>query len=433
MTEPIAASAGRLAPLALEAVVQVRHDLRTFVNQILGYSEMLLETAAEEGPAELIAPLHRINDLGKDVLDLIRDRLNPGRTEFVRNDFLGLGQDLGLPIAELSATSLAMLPRVEQPGLDECLRDVRNLLVAVDHLAEFRDQVLLTEMSPAAAQVHTSLAGRSNSSLPAEKDFATQEPSGEAESVSGPGPFRILVVDDVEANRDVLRRRLERQGYKVVVVADGRQALQALEAGGIDLVLLDILMPEVDGFQVLQEVKSRPVWRDLPVIMISSLDEIQSVVRCIELGAEDFLPKPFDPVLLRARVGACLEKKRLRDQEHEYLRQVAAVTAAASAVEEGHFDPAKLEEVALRADELGRLARVFQRMGHEVQLRVQRLKTQVDQLKIEIDETRKNRQVAEVTGTDYFQQLRKKAQDLRQRVRKTALGGAEPTPPGILS
>ena len=152
-----------------------------------------------------------------------------------------------------------MLPRVEQPGLDECLRDVRNLLVAVDHLAEFRDQVLLTEMSPAAAQVHTSLAGRSNSSLPAEKDFATQEPSGEAESVSGPGPFRILVVDDVEANRDVLRRRLERQGYKVVVVADGRQALQALEAGGIDLVLLDILMPEVDGFQVLQEVKSRPV------------------------------------------------------------------------------------------------------------------------------------------------------------------------------
>ena len=87
MTEPIAASAGRLAPLALEAVVQVRHDLRIFVNQILGYSEMLLETAAEEGPAELIAPLHRINDLGKDVLDLIRDRLNPGRTEFVPTIF----------------------------------------------------------------------------------------------------------------------------------------------------------------------------------------------------------------------------------------------------------------------------------------------------------------------------------------------------------
>ena len=133
----------------------------------------------------------------------------------------------------------------------------------------------------------------------------------------------LLVVDDNEDNRFTLTRRLKREGYTNVVVAEnGRQALDALAERPFDLVLLDIMMPEMDGYQVLEHLKSDMALRDIPVIMISALDELDSVVRCIKLGAEDYLPKPFNAVLLKARIGACLEKKRLRDQEASYLKQI---------------------------------------------------------------------------------------------------------------
>ena len=132
----------------------------------------------------------------------------------------------------------------------------------------------------------------------------------------------LLVVDDNEMNREVLSRRLQREGHTVAVAESGPQSLEMIEANSFDLVLLDIMMPDMDGYQVLERLKSDDVLRHIPVIMLSALDEIDSVVRCIELGAEDYLSKPFNPVLLRARIGACLEKKRLRDQERLYLQQI---------------------------------------------------------------------------------------------------------------
>jgi CheY-like chemotaxis protein len=134
----------------------------------------------------------------------------------------------------------------------------------------------------------------------------------------------LLVVDDNEANRDMLSRRLARLGYTVALAEDGRTALARLREGSFDLMLLDIMMPDMDGYQVLQQVKADERLRDLPVIVLSALDETASAVRCIELGAEDYLPKPFDSVLLRARISACLEKKRLRDREKLYLQQIEA-------------------------------------------------------------------------------------------------------------
>jgi adenylate cyclase len=114
----------------------------------------------------------------------------------------------------------------------------------------------------------------------------------------------------------------------VQAAADGLQALKMIDTGAFDLVLLDIMMPELNGYQVLEHLKNSPNWRDLPVIMISALDEMDSVVRCIELGAADYLSKPFNPVLLRARVGACLEKKRLSDLEKEQKRELEELNAA---------------------------------------------------------------------------------------------------------
>jgi adenylate cyclase len=144
----------------------------------------------------------------------------------------------------------------------------------------------------------------------------------------------ILVVDDDPLNRAILRRGLEREGHGVATAEDGLEALMAMRAGEVDLVLLDIVMPRMDGFGVLDEMKSDPALRDIPVIMISAVDDHESVIRCIEAGAEDHLPKPFDPVLLRARINAGLARKRLHALERGRLRDVFARFLPESVVEE---------------------------------------------------------------------------------------------------
>jgi len=135
---------------------------------------------------------------------------------------------------------------------------------------------------------------------------------------------RILVVDDNAANRDVLERRLTREGHAVVTAADGAQGLELAAEGDFDLVLLDLIMPEVSGFEVLTRLKGDARTAHVPVIVISALDELDSVVRCIEAGAEDYLPKPFDPILLRTRINSSLEKKWLRDREKKFVADLEA-------------------------------------------------------------------------------------------------------------
>jgi adenylate cyclase len=141
-------------------------------------------------------------------------------------------------------------------------------------------------------------------------------------------PARLLVVDDNKVNRLLLTRSLELQGHSATAADNGRVALEMLRKEPFDLALLDIEMPEMDGFQVLAEIHSDLRLRDLPVIVTSSLEGVENIVRCIELGAEDYLAKPVNPVLLRARIGASLEKKRLRDQQKELVRRFATSEVA---------------------------------------------------------------------------------------------------------
>lgn len=223
----------------------------------------------------------------------------------------------------------------------------------------------------------------------------------------------VLVVDDDAVNRTMLTHLLERDGHGVTIAGDGQAALEVLRRTPVDVVLLDIVMPGMDGYAVLGRMKADDDLRDLPVIVISGVDETDAVVRCIELGADDHLAKPCDPVLLRARIGAGLARKRLRDLEREYIEEVSRVAAAAGAVEAGTFDAASLDGVAVRDDALGQLARVFRRMAAEVQARERALRDQVDQLRIEIDRSRTSRRVAEIADTEYFQDLRRRAADLR--------------------
>jgi len=141
-------------------------------------------------------------------------------------------------------------------------------------------------------------------------------------------PGTILVVDDNRVNSLLLSRGLEQQGHTVVFAKHGREGLDLLRRRHFDLMLLDVLMPELDGYQVLAELKLDPHLRDVPVIMTSSLDELDSVIKCIEMGAEDYLTKPINPVLLNARITASLEKKRLRDQQRELISKFATKEVA---------------------------------------------------------------------------------------------------------
>lgn len=329
------------------SLVELRHALRTPLNHIIGYSEMLMEEAGEGTPASLVADLQRIHTAGKQLQRVISGLLDPPAPD------PGDQRDAPASRAASEPPSVA--------GLDE----------------------------PAARADH--------------------------HAASDAGGGRLLVIDDNEGNRDMLSRRLRREGYRVATAASGPDGLKLLESESIDLVLLDVLMPGMNGYDVLTALKAQERWQDIPVIMVSALGEIRSVVRCIEQGAEDYLTKPFDPILLRARIGACLEKKRLRDQEVRYLNDVARVTAAAAAVEAGVFEADSLAEVTGRSDELGRLARVFQRMALEIQAREQLLKRKIRELRIEIDEAKKAKQVAEITETAYFEQLQKRARELKGR------------------
>ncbi|HUU74137.1 MAG TPA: adenylate/guanylate cyclase domain-containing response regulator [Burkholderiales bacterium] len=139
---------------------------------------------------------------------------------------------------------------------------------------------------------------------------------------------RLLIVEDNKVNRLLLARSVEMQGHHVTQVENGRAALQMLRREPFDLLLLDIEMPEMDGFAVLEEMKADVDLQDLPVIVTSSVEGLNNIVRCIGLGAEDYLPKPLNPVLLKARIDASLEKKRLRDQLKELLRRFATSEVA---------------------------------------------------------------------------------------------------------
>jgi two-component system, sensor histidine kinase and response regulator len=226
-----------------------------------------------------------------------------------------LRHELRTPLNQIIGYSELMIEDAVERGRDDMVPDLEKIRTAGKNLLALVNQIG-AEATPA---LHGMVAGQLDGRAIV-RGFHTpvQEPD---ESLSDT-PGVILVVDDNETNRDMLSRRLERQGHRVVSVAGGTEALERVAGEPFDVVLLDVMMPVMDGYEVLTRLKEDPQARHIPVIMISALDELDSVVRCIEIGAEDYLPKPFNPVLLRARLGASLEKKRLRDREIELFREL---------------------------------------------------------------------------------------------------------------
>jgi CheY-like chemotaxis protein len=194
----------------------------------------------------------------------------------------------------------------------------------------------------------------------------------------------MLVVDDVEQLRGVLQRKLERKSHTVVCASSGPEALHLSTAQSFDIVLLDMMMPHMDGFETLDRLKASPATRDLPVIMISGSYDTASIARCIERGAADYLPKPFDPDLLHARINACLVDRDARKPEKEYQRDVIRVVSAAVEVERGTYTIGSLIGVSERGDDLGTLARIFDSMAAGIRQRERTLREQMERLREEI-------------------------------------------------
>jgi adenylate cyclase len=319
----MSAGAGPPPDRARDALfAHLRHELRTPVNAILGYSEMLLE---DETPDHVRPDLERIQSAGRTLLTLINEILDPARvgggsTEDMEAASARIRHDLRTPVNAILGYSEMLIEDAQASGQDHSVDDLKRI-----HGAGQKLLIVIDDTMRLSAGARTGVTEERDTqvSMMIEQAVSSLHARDEQERKATEGG-RILVVDDNEINRDMISRRLVRQGYTPFTAQNGREALERLRAEPFDLVLLDILMPEMNGYQVLEQLKRDPDLRHLPVIMISALDEIESVVRCIEIGAEDYLPKPFNPVVLRARIGASLEKKRLRDREVLYLSQIEA-------------------------------------------------------------------------------------------------------------
>ena len=297
---------------------QYRHDLRTPFNLIIGYSEMLIEDAEEDGDEFLLSHLNRTLTDAQSLLNLVDEILDPSSRGPSQER---LNRDLLFPLSHLLSHVERLREQCEQGERDDVLPDIERILKAVRRLDQLVAMGTINKAAGAARTDPEYTAARSDTSDAAAK-VKTPQLKKRTVLAGKTETGKILVVDDNESNRNMLSRRLERQGHTTRLAENGIRALEKLRQEDFDLVLLDVMMPEMDGYEVLERLHNDDKLRGLPVIMISALDQLDTVVRCIELGAEDYLPKPFNPVVLRARIGACLEKKRLRDRERAYIKKL---------------------------------------------------------------------------------------------------------------
>jgi class 3 adenylate cyclase/CheY-like chemotaxis protein len=337
--EPGAAAA---PPLPREVLRNLRHELRTPLNHILGYSEFLIEDAEDREASELIPALEAIHDPAQQALSVVIDLLDAAKLEAGTGGPYAACAALAPLVEEINARGAALETQAVALGMEKVLADVRRIVTAAQQLRELVHQGLEPGALPRAPDVGDQSAGTLARMAP--EDMLSPNHLAAA---------TILVVDDNEFNRDMLEKRLVLLGHTVITAENGRQALDLLATAAVDLMLLDIMMPVMNGYEVLEVRRADPRLRDVPCLVISAVDELDSVVRCVEMGAEDYLPKPFNPVLLRARIGACLEKKRLRDQEKGHL-----ATIERQADELAGWNRTLEERVAQQVAELERLARL---------------------------------------------------------------------------
>jgi adenylate cyclase len=224
------------------------------------------------------------------------------------------GKDLDSLLS--ASAALETLLKQDEPDADKLQHDIRNILGAIRGYAE----LLLEDLGEKAPQLRASLQRML-------KAVAAATDDGQPSSIRPPrsgngGTATVLAVDDSADNRELLGRYLAREGHTVLAASSGAEALQLLQEEAVDVVLLDLIMPGMDGSEVLKHIKENSAWRAIPVIVISGRQDMDGIISCIEAGADDYLFKPFNQVLLQARITAGLERKRWHDREEQYREQL---------------------------------------------------------------------------------------------------------------
>lgn len=314
-------------PTAKEYFSLMRHELRTPLNAVIGYGEMMQEDAQDYFLDGYRRQLDEVVALGKELNVAVQDLLGTPEIRETPDvvDVDGLRQDVIKRLTPVAETLLTVSTHLTVKANDEdqaiLVSNLERVHTSAKRFIALLQQIATQEGYGWGGEAETSqktldLVQQYQSYVSTQKSLST---GLDQHKVAG---GRILVVDDNEMNRSLLFDQLYRQGHTVEVVDNGAEAIQRLREKPFDIVLLDVMMPVMDGIQTLDMIKTDPKTKELPVIMLSAVDDMDKVVRCIEMGAEEYLPKPFERVLLQARIGAALEKKRLRDRERMYLEQI---------------------------------------------------------------------------------------------------------------
>ncbi|MEP3639849.1 MAG: adenylate/guanylate cyclase domain-containing protein [Paracoccaceae bacterium] len=279
------------------------------VEVILGYQELIVEDVQSSGPPEALKDAQQVlkaaRQLHKIVCDLVESNEKFADAAVVRHDLL-------TPVNAILGYSELLIEEYSEvleasvlADLNMVIAESTKFLTQVDGLLDVSSGILDTQSSDVDVGIAAGLARTLSESIPDRAETG-----------------RILVIDDVEANRELLRRHLVRRNHTVVTAATALEALSLLKVTNFELLLVDVLMPDMNGIDLLGELKSDENLRDIPVIMVSGLKEYSMVARCIAAGAEDYLHKPIDPLLLHSRIGTCLERVRWQRRERLYLNRI---------------------------------------------------------------------------------------------------------------
>jgi len=288
---------GRRAEQMLAALL--RQEFSAPAAAIIGFVDILLEDARKHGLEGCLPDLERMRSAGTQLSTLVAqtaDAFAGGQ-----GGVATLRHDLRTPLSAIKGYGELLFEEAQDHEHGALQEDLAKVVDLADRLLGEIDRLVKVAAAPPIDVVGDVLRAIKPLDATAIRD----------RSVAW---GRILIVDDNASNRDLLSRRLAREGYQVTTAEDVEAAFAWISGEDFDLILLDLVMPGISGFEALCRLKSGESTRHIPVIMISALDELDSTVRCIEAGAEDYLPKPFNPVLLRTRIVACLEKKRLLDE-----------------------------------------------------------------------------------------------------------------------
>ena len=303
---------------------KARHNLKNPINAILGYSEMLIEECEDEGIVQPISDLKKLHNAGREILSIIEQNFDERALENPNNTLAELAKETEVSIREPLNTIIGyselLLEDNNSIGIENFKSDIKRISKSGRLLEVELDSIISFNSNDDAHYIKDNQPNEAQSMVQDVMDSIQPiDQKNNKPQIQG----KLLVVDDNKNNTELLKKRLKKQGHYVVTANNGREAVVSLiNNPDTDLILLDIVMPEMNGYEVLKFIKNDKRFHELPVIMISSMDDTDSIYRCIEAGADDYITKPFEKSILDARIESCIEKKKLRDKERILVKEL---------------------------------------------------------------------------------------------------------------